>query len=301
VLLASATVPLTASRPIPAQAGIGLRSPHHDEFLAQRPAVPWVEVHSENFFADGGRQLQVLDAVRRDYGLSLHGVGLSLGGTDPLDPEHLRRLRRLVQRAEPALVSEHVCWSSAGGVCLNDLLPLPYTEAALRHLAARVAAVQDYLGRQILVENVSSYLEFEAAEMTEWDFVAQLARRAGCGILLDVNNIYVSAQNHGFAAQDYLAAIPAELVGEVHLAGHTAVDGMLIDTHSAPVTDAVWALYRAALQLLGPVPTLIEWDAELPTLDRLVAEAHRADREAADAATGGREKSLAGGRHARVA
>jgi len=277
---ASATMPATASRPIPAQAGIGLRSTHHDEFLARRPDLPWVEVHSENFFADGGRQLQVLDAVRRDYGVSLHGVGLSLGGSDPLDPEHLRRLRRLVQRVEPALVSEHVCWSSADGLFLNDLLPMPYTEAALRHLAAGISAVRGFLGRQILVENVSSYLEFDGAEMTEWDFLVQLSRRAGCGILLDVNNIYVSAENHGFPAYNYLRGIPAELVGEVHLAGHTAVDGILIDTHSAPVTDAVWTLYRDALGLLGPKPTLIEWDAELPSLDRLVAEATRADEQA---------------------
>ncbi len=293
-------MPATASRPIPAQAGIGLRSPHHDEFLARRPGIPWVEVHSENFFADGGRQLQVLDAVRRDYGVSLHGVGLSLGGSDPLDPEHLRRLRRLVQRVEPALVSEHVCWGSADGIFLNDLLPMPYTESALLHLAARVSAVQEFLGRQILVENVSSYLEFDGAEMTEWDFLVQLARRAGCGILLDVNNIYVSAENHGFPAHNYLRAIPAELVGEIHLAGHTAVDGVLIDTHSAPVTDAVWALYREAVRLLGPVPTLIEWDAELPTLERLLAEATRADEQASEqtslAQRGNREAA-----HARVA
>lgn len=270
-------MPAAASRPIPAAAGIGLRSPHHTEFLSRRPAISWVEVHSENFFADGGRQLQVLDAVRRDYGVSLHGVGLSLGSTDPLDSEHLRRLRRLVRRVEPALVSEHVGWGSAGGVFLNDLLPLPYTKAALNHLVARVAAVQECLGRQILVENVSSYLEFADTEMTEWDFLVELARRAGCHILLDVNNIYVSAQNHGFAAHSYLEAVPAELVGEIHLAGHTVADGILIDTHSAPVADPVWALYREALQRLGPMPTLIEWDAELPTLDRLLAEAQTAD------------------------
>jgi len=270
-------MPATASRPVPAQAGIGLRSAHHDEFLARRPGVPWVEVHSENFFADGGRQLAVLDAVRRDYGLSLHGVGLSLGGTDPLDPDHLGRLKRLVGRTEPALVSEHLCWSSADGLFLNDLLPLPCTEAALRHTVARVGAVQEHLGRRILVENVSSYLQFGGAEMTEWEFLAQLARRAGCGILLDVNNIHVSAVNHGFAAADYLRAIPAELVGEVHLAGHTVADDILIDTHSAPVSDEVWELYRDALRLLGPVPTLIEWDADLPALDRLLVEARTAD------------------------
>ena len=253
-------------------------------------------MHSENFFADGGRQLKVLDAVRCDYGVSLHGVGLSLGGTDPLDPEHLRRLRRLVQRVDPALVSEHICWSSADGVFLNDLLPLPCTEAALRHVAARISAVQEYLGRPILVENVSSYLEFEGAEMTEWNFVGQLARRAGCGILLDVNNIYVSAENHNFPARSYLRGIPAELVGEVHLAGHTAVDGILIDTHSAPVTDAVWELYRDALRMLGPKPTLIEWDADLPGLERLLAEAATADLQARSV-----WRDAEGGVHARVA
>jgi len=273
-------MPAAASRPIPAAAGIGLRTLHHDEFLSSRPTIPWVEVHSENYFADGGRQLQVLDAVRRDYGVSLHGVGMSLGSTDPLDAGHLKRLRRLMQRVEPARVSEHVCWGSVGGVFLNDLLPLPYTAAALSHLVSRVSAVQDYLGRQILVENVSSYLEFDDAEMTEWDFVVALARRAGCGILLDVNNIYVSAKNHGFDPGSYLAAIPPELVGEIHLAGHTDADGILIDTHSAPVADAVWALYREALRRLGPVPTLIEWDSQLPVLDRLLDEARTADREA---------------------
>lgn len=289
----ASSMPATASRPIPAAAGIGLRSPHHKDFLERRPAIPWVEVHSENFFADGGRQLEVLDAVRRDYGVSLHGVGLSLGSADPLDAEHLRRLRRLVQRVEPALVSEHACWGSVGGVYLNDLLPLPYTRASLDHLAARVAAVQDYLGRQILVENVSSYLEFDGAELTEWEFMVALAREAGCGILLDVNNIYVSAQNHGFSADGYLAAIPPELVGEIHLAGHSVADGILIDTHSAPVKDAVWALYRQALQRLGPVPTLIEWDAELPTLERLLAEAHTADREARSALSGSQRDRVA--------
>ena len=274
-------MPEPSFRPIPASAGIGLRSAHHDEFLATRPRVPWVEVHSENFFADGGRQLQVLDAVRRDHDVSLHGVGLSLGGVDPLDADHLRRLKRLVQRADPVRVSEHACWGSAGGLYLNDLLPLPHTELALRHTVSRVAQVQEFLGRQILIENVSSYLEFEGAEMTEWDFLVQLALRSGCGILLDVNNIHVSAVNHGFPALDYLRAVPPSLVGEMHLAGHSQAGDLLIDTHSAPVDEAVWVLYRHALRLTGPVPTLIEWDAELPTLDRLLAEAARADAEAA--------------------
>lgn len=272
-------MPATASRPVPAQAGIGLRSPHHQAFLRDRPAIPWVEVHSENFFADGGRQLAVLDAVRRDYGVSLHGVGLSLGSVDPLDADHLKRLRRLVRRVEPALVSEHVSWSSAGGVFLNDLLPLPCTHEALDHLVARVTAVQEFLQRRILIENVSSYLEFVGAEMTEWEFLVALARRSGAGILFDVNNVYVSAMNHGYSAADYVAAIPPELVGEIHLAGHTVSDCLLIDTHSAPVADAVWALYRQALQHLGPQPTLIEWDADLPALPVLVSEAGKAEAE----------------------
>jgi hypothetical protein len=272
---------VAARQPIPACAGIGLRSPHHREFLRQRPAVSWVEVHSENFFADGGRQLQVLEEVRRDYGVSLHGVGLSLGSTDPLDREHLRRLKGLVERVEPALVSEHAAWSSVNGEFLNDLLPLPLTREALVHLAGRVAAVQEYLGRQILIENVSSYLQPAEPEMPEWQFMTELARRAGCLILLDVNNVYVSACNHGFDPLDYIAAIPASLVAEIHLAGHTAVeDGageLLIDTHDAPVTGAVWRLYEAALGRLGRVPTLIEWDAHLPPLGDLVAEARKAD------------------------
>lgn len=186
-------------------------------------------------------------------------------------------MQRLIKRVDPVRVSEHLCWSSVDGVFLNDLLPLPCTEATLAYLITRVSVLQDYLARQILVENVSSYLEFPGGEIPEWEFLVQLARRSGCGILLDLNNLYVSAQNQGFAPEDYLDAVPAELVGEIHLAGHTAVDGLLIDTHSGPVSPPVWALYQRALERLGGVPTLIEWDAELPSLDRLLAEAARAD------------------------
>lgn len=281
---APVSAPNAGSRPIPAQAGIGLRAPHHDEFLERLPDVPWVEVHSENFFADGGRQLEVIDAVRRDYAVSLHGVGLSLGSADALDAEHLRRLRRLVERVQPALVSEHACWCGVGGIHLNDLLPLPGTSESLAHLVSRVGEVQDWLGRQILVENVSSYLRFAGDEMPEWEFIAALARRSGCGILLDVNNIYVSAVNHGFDAHAYLAAIPVESVGEIHVAGHSiAQDGrdtLLVDTHDGPVIEPVWALYRAALHRFGRRPTLLEWDAELPALDVLIAEARKADHHA---------------------
>ncbi len=274
-------MPERGAQPIPARAGIGLRAPHHAVFLATRPAVPWVEVHSENFFADGGRQLEVLDAVRRDYGISLHGVGLSLGSTDPLDPEHLRRLKRLVDRVEPALVSEHVSWSSAGGIFLNDLLPMPPTAESLAHMVARVSAMQDYLGREILVENVSSYVRLGPDEMTEWEFLTQLAERAGCLILLDVNNIYVSSCNHAFDPLLYLNSIPVPKVAEIHLAGHSIVrnetEDLRIDTHDAPVCAAVWDLYRVALQRFGPLSTLLEWDSRLPSLPELIAEARKAD------------------------
>ncbi|HEX4300417.1 MAG TPA: DUF692 domain-containing protein [Gammaproteobacteria bacterium] len=266
--------------PIPARAGIGLRAPHVGELLERRPLVSWLEVHSENYFAPGGRAVAELDEVRRHYPLSLHGVGLSLGSMDPLDEEHLRKLSQAVARFEPMLVSEHLCWTSVGGSHLHDLLPLPYTEEALDHVAARIAMVQERLGRRMLIENVSSYLEFEHSAMPEWEFLREVATRSGCGILLDVNNIYVSAVNHGFDAHAYVDEIPAREVGEIHLAGHTRrelQDGtILIDSHDQPVADAVWALYDYALARLGPKPTLIEWDSSLPALDALLAEAAKA-------------------------
>ena len=268
--------------PIPASAGIGLRAVHHDALLAERPQVGWLEAHSENYFADGGAQLDYLTRLRERYPLSLHGVGLSLGSVDELDREHLRRLKRLVDRVQPGLVSEHVCWGAIGGVHLNDLLPLPYTAEALRHLARRVSQLQDALGRPVLLENVSSYLEFTTSEMTEADFLVALARESGCGLLLDVNNVYVSARNHGFDARVFIARIPPALVGEIHLAGHSVnrlADGgeILIDTHSTHVCPAVWDLYEFALRHCGPVPTLIEWDTDIPALGVLVAEAHAAE------------------------
>jgi uncharacterized protein (UPF0276 family) len=277
---------------MPASAGIGLRAQHHADVLDTRPPVGWFEAHSENYFADGGAHLQFLERIRAHYPLSLHGVGLSLGSTDPLDREHLRRLARLIDRVAPTLVSEHLSWSSVGGRFANDLLPLPYTEEALRHVSARIAQVQDLLGRRILIENVSSYLEFACSRIREWDFLAAVAAESGCGILLDLNNIYVSARNHGFDAGRYLDAMPRAAVEELHLAGHTPViqggRELLIDTHGTPVCADVWDLYRAALARFGAVPTLIEWDTDLPPLATLVAEARQADtiREAlyADAA-----------------
>ncbi|MEA3108188.1 MAG: uncharacterized protein QOI88_2793 [Gammaproteobacteria bacterium] len=267
--------------PMPANAGIGLRAPHHLHVLSESPDVAWFEAHSENYFTDGGSHVECLSRIRAHYPLSLHGVGLSLGSTDPLNREHLANLRRVIARFEPTLVSEHLSWSSAGGRFANDLLPLPYTEEALRHVGSRIAQVQDALGRQILLENVSSYLQFSAATMTEWEFVAGVAAESGCGILLDLNNVYVAAHNHQFASLEYLEGIPRHVVQEFHLAGFSRIDldgqELLVDTHGTPVCDAVWDLYRAALQRFGNVPTLIEWDTDLPNFDVLEAEARKAD------------------------
>jgi uncharacterized protein (UPF0276 family) len=266
---------------MPACAGIGLRARHHAEVLREQPAVGWLEVHSENYFGAGGAPQDFLDCIGARYPLSLHGVGLSLGSTDALDLDHLAELGRAVRRFRPRLVSEHLAWSSAGGRFANDLLPLPYTDEALELIATRIRAVQNFLGRRILIENVSSYVEFAASCMSEWDFLATLAAEADCDILLDVNNVYVSAHNHGFDAGAYLDALPPSRVQEIHLAGHsrTHIDGveMIVDTHAAPVSAGVWELYARALRRFGPVATLIEWDAELPALEVLVAEAHRAE------------------------
>lgn len=270
----------TAEKPVPAQAGIGLRPPHFRRVLEERPPVPWFELHSENFFCAGGEMPTVLEQVRRDYPISLHGVGLSLGRADSLDARHLDKLAELVRRCEPALVSEHLCWGAIGERHLNDLLPLPYTEEALACVAEHVETAQERLGRTLLVENVSSYLAWRHSSMPEWEFVAELARRTGCGILLDVNNIYVNSVNHGFDPGEYLRAIPPAAVGEIHLAGFTEKKGLgaplLIDSHSRPVSREVWTLYRAALAHCGVRPTLIEWDQDIPALEVLLDEADKA-------------------------
>jgi len=266
--------------PIPAAAGIGLRGPHHSQFLTDAPPAAWLEAHSENFFAADSIALNTLEQIRANYPLSLHGVGLSLGAAGPLRQEHLAQLGRLVERLDPGLVSEHLCWGAVGEYHLNDLLPLPYTEEALDHMAERIAQTQDFLGRQILIENVSSYMEFKDSTIPEWEFLTAVSARSGCGILLDINNIYVSANNHGFQATDYINAIPTDQVGEIHLAGHSVQiyeeQAVLVDTHDAPVCDDVWTLFEAALQRIGPCPTLIEWDSKLPSLAVLLAEAQKA-------------------------
>jgi hypothetical protein len=271
-----------ASGPIPARAGIGLRAQHHAAISSERPAVGWLEAHSENYFGAASSALDALLRARDHYPISLHGVGLSIGSTDPLSERHLSALRHLIAAVEPAFVSEHLSWSAAAGRFTNDLLPLPYTEGALRHAVARVQQVQEALGRQILIENISSYLRFEREDMAEWAFLVELARASGCAVLLDVNNVYVNACNHGFDPSEYLQAVPPQLVREIHLAGHSLrqFDGrtVLIDTHDAPVAPAVWELYAVAVRRFGRVPTLIEWDSDLPALAVLVGEANKADR-----------------------
>lgn len=265
-----------------AGAGIGLRAPHYRTFLDSSPPVDWLEVHSENFFGAGGFDRHVLDRVRDRYALSFHGVGLSLGSpADTPDDEarfarHLARLADLVARYEPALVSEHLCWGGFGRRHFNDLLPLPYTMRALDHVVVQVQRTQEALGRTVLVENVSAYVRYAGDELDELDFLAQLARRSGCGVLLDVNNLYVNAVNHGFDAAEALAAMPDATVGEIHLAGHLATDDGLVDDHGSRVAPQVWSLYEQALARLGPVPTLIEWDTDVPALAVLVAEADAA-------------------------
>ena len=263
-----------------ATAGIGLRAPHMAEVLAMRPALSFLEVHSENFMG-GGPGLRQLEAIRAHYPISLHGVGLSLGSAGGLDPDHLDRLRILAERIEPMLVSEHLSWSVAGGVYLNDLLPLPLTEEALAVVCRNVETMQQTLKRPVLVENPSAYLRFRQSTIPEPEFLTELTRRTGCGLLCDVNNIYVSAENFGLDAEAYLDALPPAAVGEMHLAGHfrgeRAGRTLLIDDHGAPVADAVWDLYRHATRRFGHASTLIEWDSNLPSLPTLLAEARRAD------------------------
>jgi len=273
-----------AIQPLPAKAGIGLRAPHLAEFVASPPAVGWVEVHPENYMGDGPA-LRALERVRADLPVSLHGVGLSLGSSDGLSERHLARLEKLTDRLQPALVSEHLSWSVVEGSYLNDLMPLPYTEESLVLVARHIDYVQDRLRRRILVENPSSYLRYRHSTIPEPEFLAALVRLTGCGLLCDVNNIYVSGRNLGFDPAGYLAALPAEAVGEFHLAGHhvnpVGEGEILIDDHGSEVAGPVWALHRQALALIGARPTLIEWDCRIPPLRVLVAEAVKADGFAA--------------------
>ena len=265
---------------IPAKAGIGLRFPHHQVVLDTRPDVAWMEVHTENYMG-GGTPLRYLDAIRRDTPISLHGVGLSLGSAEGIDPAHLERIRKVAERIEPGLMSEHIAWNVVGGTYLADLLPLPMTEEALEVVCRHIDQTQTHLRRRILVENPSTYIAFGNSIIPEWEFMTAVAARTGCGILCDVNNICVSAHNHGWDASAYMAALPSEAVGEIHLAGHSIkalADGstLRIDDHGSRVSEEVWSLYRAAIARFGAVPTLIEWDNDVPPLDVLLQEADHA-------------------------
>jgi len=268
------------SGPIPAKAGIGLRFQHHQAVLDTRPDVAWMEVHTENYMG-GGAAIRCLEAIRRDIPISLHGVGLSLGSAEGLDQAHLDRIRQVAERIEPDLMSEHIAWSVSGGTYLADLLPLPMTEEALAVVCRHVDQVQSTLGRRILVENPSTYMQFRHSTIPEWEFMAAVAAHTSCGILCDVNNIHVSAKNHRWDPLAYLAALPPDAIGEIHLAGHSVrqlADGgtLRIDDHASRVIGEVWSLYETALRRFGPVPSLIEWDQNVPPLDVLVEEAHHA-------------------------
>lgn len=261
----------TLTRPSPGF-GLGLRPKHYTDFLAQPQRVDWLEIISDNYLVPGGKPLAMLDAIRARYPLAMHGVSLSLGSDEPLDRDYLRQLRALAQRIEPLWISEHLCWTGINGETTHDLLPLPYTEEALSRVAQNILEVQDALGQRIVIENVSSYVEFTDSQMTEADFVREVVERADCLLLLDVNNIYVSSINHGFNALDYLYSMPIARVQEIHLAGHSDHGDYIVDTHDAPITDAVWTLYDAACRLLGPRATLIERDDAIPELETLILE-----------------------------
>jgi hypothetical protein len=264
--------------------GLGLRTEHYEEIVANPGRVSWFEAISENYMVPGGSPLYWLDRIRRDYPMALHGVSMSIGSIDPLDTRYLADLRTLIDRVQPLWVSDHLCFTGLAGKNMHDLLPLPYTEEALDHVAERVRQVQDFLGRRLVLENVSSYVSYSASELSEWDFIAELARRADCEILLDVNNVFVSAFNHEFDPRAFLAAMPRERVRQFHLAGHLHKGTHIIDTHDHPVIDDVWELYAEAVRLFPGVPTMIERDADIPPYAELVAELDIARRIAAEAA-----------------
>ncbi|MDE2072418.1 MAG: DUF692 domain-containing protein [Alphaproteobacteria bacterium] len=275
--------------PIPAKAGIGVKPAHYRELLADRPSLPFIEVHTENYMGEGGPPHAYLEALAEIYPLSFHGVGMSLGGAEALDRGHLRRWRALVERYQPALVSEHIAWSRFGGLALHDLLPVPYTRQSLGIVRNHIDAMQTALGRAILVENPSTYISFRESEIAEPEFLVEVARRSGCRLLLDINNVYVSAHNHGFDPRNWLSRVPGDLVGEIHLAGHSLIrDGdftIRVDDHGSHVCPDVWGLYAETVARIGPRPTLIEWDTDVPELAVLLEEARRADTVAEEGDT----------------
>jgi len=256
--------------------GLGLRTTHYDQILAEHPQVDWFEALSENYMVPGGKPHHYLERIRAEYPLVLHGVSMSIGSCDPLDFDYLRQLKALIDRIDPLWVSDHLCWTGVAGYNTHDLLPLPYTREAAEHVASRIRQVQDFLGQRMLIENVSSYVNFNQSEMTEWDFLVEIAQRADCLLLLDVNNIYVSGFNHGFNARDYIDALPRERIQQIHLAGHSNCKTHIIDTHDAPVADPVWELYGYAIEAFGPVATMIERDDNIPDLTTMVCELDQA-------------------------
>ena len=258
--------------------GIGLRVPHYRHILAQKPTVDWFEIISENFMVDGGRPLEVLDEILEQYRVVQHGVAMYFGSADRLNREHMRKLKRLVRRTNTPWLSDHLCWGSVDGRYTHDLLPMPYTTASARHTAQRIREARDYLEVPICVENVSSYAEFHVSDMTEWEFLTEVVERADCGILLDVNNIYVSSQNHSFDPLDYINGVPHHRVGQIHIAGHSKYERFILDTHDAPVCDPVWKLYDRAIELCGHTATLLEWDDSIPSFDEVHDEALKAGR-----------------------
>jgi uncharacterized protein (UPF0276 family) len=258
--------------------GIGLRIPHYQHIFSHKPVVDWFEIISENFMVDAGRALKNLDRILEQYRVVQHGVSMYFGSVTAPDPEHLRRLKQLVRRTGTPWLSDHLCWGSVDGIYTHDLLPLPYTWEAVERTAERVRMVQNFLEIPVAVENVSSYAAFTGSEMTEWEFLAEVVERADCGILLDVNNIYVSAMNHEFEAMDYVNAVPAKRVAQIHIAGHSKYEKYILDTHDHPVIDPVWELYARAIERCGPTPTLLEWDDHIPSFDEVHAEAKKAER-----------------------
>jgi uncharacterized protein (UPF0276 family) len=262
--------------------GLGLRPQHYQEILDGNPAIDWFEIISENYMIEGGQPLYMLDQIRERYPIVMHGVSLSIASTAPFDMDYLRALKGLAERVKPKWISDHLCWTGVHGVNLHDLLPIPYTEEALDHVVDRVNYVQDFLGRRFTIENVSTYVTFAQSEMSEWEFVSQLARRTGCWLLFDVNNVYVSAFNHGFSSIDFLNGIPRDQVVQFHVAGHSHEETHIIDTHDHPVCDEVWDFYREAVRYFGPVSTMIERDDNIPPLAELVAELDHARAIARD-------------------
>jgi len=265
-----------ANRPPYLGFGLGLRTQHYTEVLEQKPPVDWFEIISENYMIAGGQPLAILDRIRADYPMVMHGVSLSIGSTDPLDQDYLRDLKALADRVQPRWISDHLCWTGIDGLNLHDLLPLPYTEEAVAHVAGRIRQVQDTLGRRIAIENVSSYVTYTHSVMPEWEFVSAVAEAADCWLLFDVNNIFVSGFNHDFDAQTFIEGVPRERVVQFHLAGHSHNGTHIIDTHDAPVIDEVWALYAAACKHFGPISTIIERDDNIPPLAELLAELDQA-------------------------